>query len=62
MNASEEVKGIRSRRRRGLALAVVFALVAVVLGVRLADLQLFRSDAYVEYGQQQRIKNSQADR
>ena len=37
-------------------MAVVFALVAVVLGVRLADLQFFRSDAYVEYGQQQRTR------
>ena len=37
-------------------MAVAFALVAVVLGVRLADLQLFSSDAYVEYGQQQRTK------
>ena len=35
---------------------VVFALVGLVLSVRLADLQLFRSDAYVEYGQQQRIR------
>ncbi len=35
---------------------VVFTLVGVVLSVRLADLQLFRSDAYVEYGQQQRIR------
>ncbi len=56
MNSSEEVKGTQSRRRRGTALAVAFAMVAVVLGVRLADLQLFRSDAYVEYGQQQRTK------
>lgn len=37
-------------------MAVVFALIAVVLGVRLADLQLFRSDAYVKYGEQQRIR------
>lgn len=35
---------------------VVFTLIGVVLSVRLADLQLFRSDAYVEYGQQQRIR------
>ena len=35
---------------------VVFALIAVVLSVRLADLQLFRSEAYVEYGQQQRTR------
>ena len=56
MNSSEEVRGTRSRRRRGTALAVVFALIAVVLGVRLADLQLFRSDAYVKYGEQQRIR------
>ena len=56
MISSEEVRGTRSRRRRGTALAVAFALIAVVLGVRLADLQLFRSDAYVEYGEQQRIR------
>ena len=56
VNTSEEVRGTQSRRRRGTAMAVAFALVAVVLGVRLADLQLFRSDAYVEYGQQQRIR------
>ncbi len=37
-------------------MVVVFALIAVVLGVRLADLQLFRSDAYVEYGEQQRTR------
>lgn len=37
-------------------MAVVFALLAVVLGIRLADLQLFRSDAFVEYGQQQRTR------
>ncbi len=37
-------------------MAVAFALVAVVLSVRLADLQLFNSDAYVEYGQQQRTR------
>lgn len=37
-------------------MAVVFALIAVVLGIRLADLQLFRSDAYVKYGEQQRIR------
>ena len=37
-------------------MAVVFALLAVALGIRLADLQLFRSDAFVEYGQQQRIR------
>ena len=37
-------------------MAVAFAMVAVVLGIRLADLQLFSSDAYVEYGQQQRTK------
>ncbi len=37
-------------------MAVAFALLAVVLSVRLADLQLFSSDAYVEYGQQQRIR------
>ncbi len=37
-------------------MVVVFALIAVVLGVRLADLQLFRSDAYVKYGEQQRIR------
>ena len=37
-------------------MAVVFALVAVVLGIRLADLQLFSSDAFVEYGQQQRTR------
>lgn len=37
-------------------MAVAFALIAVVLGVRLADLQLFRSDAYVKYGEQQRIR------
>ncbi|WP_420638277.1 penicillin-binding transpeptidase domain-containing protein [Candidatus Poriferisocius sp.] len=53
---SERAKGVRSRRRRGLAMAVVFALMAVVLSVRLADLQFFNSDAYVEYGQQQRIR------
>ena len=35
---------------------VVFALIGVVLSVRLADLQLFRSDAYVEYGEKQRIR------
>ena len=35
---------------------VVFTLIGMVLSVRLADLQLFRSDAYVEYGQQQRIR------
>ena len=33
-------------------MAVVFALIAVVLGVRLADLD----DAYVKYGEQQRIR------
>ncbi len=53
---AEEATRTRSRRRRGAAMAVVFALLAVVLSVRLADLQLFRSDAYVEYGQQQRIR------
>ncbi|MCY4272141.1 MAG: hypothetical protein OXF00_05805, partial [bacterium] len=37
-------------------MAVAFALVAAGLGVRLADLQLFSSDAYVEYGQQQRTR------
>ena len=56
VNSSPEVRGTQSRRRRGTAMAVVFALIAVVLGVRLADLQLFSSDAYVEYGQQQRTK------
>ncbi len=51
-------KAVRSRslRRRGAAIMVVFTLVGLVLSVRLADLQLFRSDAYVEYGQQQRIR------
>ncbi|WP_420619905.1 penicillin-binding transpeptidase domain-containing protein [Candidatus Poriferisocius sp.] len=56
MSPSEEVAGRSSRRRRGTAMAVVFALVAVVLGIRLADLQLFSSDAFVEYGQQQRTR------
>lgn len=56
VNSSEEVRGTQSRRRRGTAMAVAFAMVAVVLGVRLADLQLFSSDAYVEYGQQQRTR------
>ncbi len=50
---------MQSRRRRGAALMVVFALLAVVLGVRLAELQLLRSEAYVEYGQQQRIRTVQ---
>ena len=56
MSTSGEAKTTKSRRRRGTAMAVAFALVAVVLGVRLADLQFFRSDAYVEYGQQQRTR------
>ena len=56
MNSAGEARGTQSRRRRGTAMAVVFALIAVVLGVRLADLQLFRSDAYVKYGEQQRIR------
>ncbi len=47
---------MQSSRRRGAALAAAFVLVAAALGVRLADLQLFRSDAYVAYGEQQRIK------
>ena len=53
---SEGARGTRSRRRRGVSMAVAFALVAIVLSVRLADLQLFRSEGYVEYGQQQRIR------
>lgn len=56
MSSSAGVAGKKSRRRRGTAMAVVFALLAVVLGIRLADLQLFRSDAFVEYGQQQRTR------
>ncbi len=55
-NAAKEMARSRSRRRRGTAVVVVFVLVAAVLGVRLADLQLFRSEAYVEYGQQQRTR------
>ena len=56
MILSDEAKRARSRRRRGAALVAVFAIVAVVLSVRLADLQLFSSDAYVKYGQEQRTK------
>ena len=56
MILSEEAMRARSRRRRGAAIMVVFALIGVVLSVRLADLQLFRSDAYVEYGEKQRIR------
>ncbi|MDE0116794.1 MAG: penicillin-binding protein 2 [bacterium] len=56
MSPSTEVGSTSSRRRRGTAMAVVFALLAVGLGIRLADLQLFRSDAFVEYGQQQRTR------
>ncbi|WP_419926549.1 peptidoglycan D,D-transpeptidase FtsI family protein [Candidatus Poriferisocius sp.] len=56
MTNSEKAVGTRSQRRRGAAIVVVFALVGLAFSVRLADLQLFRSDAYVEYGQQQRIR------
>ncbi|WP_419917574.1 peptidoglycan D,D-transpeptidase FtsI family protein [Candidatus Poriferisocius sp.] len=56
MILTKEAVRSRSRRRRGIAVVVAFIFVAVGLSVRLADLQLFSSDAYVEYGQGQRIR------
>ncbi|MXW41612.1 MAG: penicillin-binding protein 2 [Acidimicrobiia bacterium] len=46
----------RSQRRRGVAMILCFTLMAGFLTYRLTDLQLFPSDAYVDYGEQQRIR------
>ncbi|MCY4256921.1 MAG: penicillin-binding protein 2 [bacterium] len=46
----------RSRNRRALAIALCFTAIAGFSTYRLVDLQLFPSDAYVSYGEQQRIR------